>query len=139
MHRPQSPRFSNEFRVLPTTKLQINGRFHSPRLSVQGQREAYFTIDGALKQGFFNKKLSATLQIRDIFSTSKREYTSEGEDFYYYRYSDRKSPVVMLSINYNFNNYKQERRRDDTEQDFEGMEEIHFGSRYESVQFREHL
>ncbi len=119
-----STRFSNEFRVLPTTKLQINGRFHSPRLSVQGQREAYFTIDGAIKQGFFNKKLSATLQIRDIFSTSKREYTSEGEDFYYYRYSDRKSPVVMLSINYNFNNYKQERRRDDTEQDFEGMEEM---------------
>jgi hypothetical protein len=62
--------------------------------------------------------------VRDIFGTRKREYTSEGEDFYFHRYSDRKSPVVMLSINYNFNNYKKERRREGTEQDFEGMEEL---------------
>ena len=93
-------------------------------LSAQGQREGYFTVDGALKQEFFGKKLSLTLQVRDIFSTRKREYISEGEDFYYHRSSDRKSPVVMLSLNYNFNNYKQERRSDDTEQDFEGMEDM---------------
>jgi outer membrane receptor protein involved in Fe transport len=119
-----STRFSNEFKVLPSTEIQVNGRYHSPRISAQGQRDGFFTTDAALKQEFFAKKLAVTLQIRDIFGTSKREYTSEGEDFYLHRSSDRKSPVVMLSINYNFNNYKQERRLDDTEQDFEGMEEF---------------
>ncbi len=119
-----STNFSNEFKVLPGTKIQINGRYRSPSLSAQGQREGYFTTDGALKQEFFGKKLAMTLQVRDIFGTRKREYTSEGEDFYFHRYSDRKSPVVILSINYNFNNYKKERRREGTEQDFEGMEEL---------------
>lgn len=119
-----STRFSNEFKVLPSTEVQVNGRYHSPRMSAQGQRGGHFTTDAALKQQFFGKKLAVTLQIRDIFGTSKREYTSTGEDFYLHRSSDRKSPVVMLSINYNFNNYKQERRREDTEQDFEGMEEF---------------
>lgn len=116
--------FSNEFKVFPGTKLQITGRYRSPSLSAQGQREGYFTTDGALKQEFFGKKLAMTLQVRDIFGTRKREHTSEGEDFYFHRYSDRKSPVVMLSFNYNFNNYKKERRREGTEQDFEGMEEL---------------
>lgn len=119
-----STRFSNELKVLTATKLQINGRYRSPALSAQGQRVGYFTVDAALKQEFLDKKISLTLQARDIFSTQRREYTSEGEDFYYYRYSNRKSPVVMLSINYNFNNYKQKRRSDGTEQDFEGMEDL---------------
>ena len=116
--------FSNEFKVLPGTKLQITGRYRSPSLSAQGQREGFFTTDAALKQEFFSKKLAMTLQVRDVFGTRKREHTSEGEDFYFHRYSERKSPVVMLGFNYNFNNYKQERRREDTEQDFEGMEEL---------------
>lgn len=120
-----SARFSNELKILPTTKLQINGRYRSPALSAQGQREGYFTVDAALKQEFLGKKLSLILQARDIFSTRKREYTSEGEDFYYYRYSTGKSPIVMLSLNYNFNNYQQKRRSDDgTEPDFEGMEDL---------------
>jgi outer membrane receptor protein involved in Fe transport len=119
-----STRFSNELKVLPATRLQINGRYRSPAVSAQGQREAYFTVDAALKQEFLNKKLSLTLQARDIFGTRKREYTSEGEDFYYYRYSTSKSPVVMLSLNYNFNNYKQKQTPEDTEQNYEGMEEL---------------
>ncbi|MCK4252695.1 TonB-dependent receptor [candidate division WOR-3 bacterium] len=116
--------FSNEFKVLPGTKLQITGRYRSPSLSAQGQREGFFTTDAALKQEFFSKKLAMTLQVRDIFGTRKREHTSEGEDFYFHRYSERKSPVVMLSFNYNFNNYKQKRQRDDADQDFEEMEDL---------------
>ena len=117
-------RFSNELKVFSSTKLQINGRYRSPSLSAQGQREGYFTFDAALKQEFFDKKLSLTIQARDIFGTRKREYTSEGQDFYYYRYSTRKSPFVMLGINYNFNNYKQKQRPEDTEQNYEGMDEL---------------
>jgi len=116
--------FSNEFKVLPETKLQITGRYRSPSLSAQGQRQGFFTTDAALKQEFFKKKLAMTLQVRDIFGTGRREHTSEGDDFYVHQYSERKSPVIMLSFNYIFNNYKQERQREDTEQDFEGMEEL---------------
>ncbi len=118
-----STRFSNELKLLKDTKLQINGRYRGPRVTAQGERESYFTTDAALKQEFLNKQLSVTLQVRDIFGTSRREHSSEGPDFSSYSYFTRKSPVVMLNISYNFNNYKADRQHDD-EQEFEGMEEL---------------
>jgi outer membrane receptor protein involved in Fe transport len=108
-----SARFSNELKVLPSTKLQINGRYRSLSITAQGQRQGYFTLDAALKQNLLGKQLSLTLH----------ENTSEGEDFYYYRYSTRESPLIMLSINYNFNNYKDKQQPEIIEQDYEGMEE----------------
>jgi len=119
-----SARFSNELRLLKSTTLQINGRYNSPAITAQGKRESFFSTDAALKQEFLGKKLSVTLQIRDIFGTSKREFRTEDEDFSYYSYSTRKSPIVMLNIRYNFNNYKEERQRDINDQEFEGMEDM---------------
>ncbi len=119
-----STRFSNELKLLQSTTLQINGRYNSPAITAQGQREGFFMTDAALKQDFLQKKLSVTLQVRDIFGTSKREYRSEDKDFSSYSYSTRKSPIVMLNIRYNFNNYKQERQRDANDQEFEGMEDL---------------
>jgi hypothetical protein len=83
----------------------------------QGQREENFTTNAALKYDLISKVLSATLQINDIFSTSKHEYTSEGTDFYNYSLHERKSPAVMLNISYNFNNFKPERERDSNGED----------------------
>jgi outer membrane receptor protein involved in Fe transport len=119
-----SARFNSEFKVLSGTKLQITGRYRSPSLSAQGQREGFFTTDAALRQELFAKKLNLTLQVRDVFGTGKREFISEGEDFYIRRYSERESPVVMFSINYNFNNFRKERLPETTEPEFEGMDEL---------------
>ncbi|UCG92656.1 MAG: outer membrane beta-barrel protein, partial [candidate division WOR-3 bacterium] len=119
-----SIRFNNEFKLLKSTKVQINGRYRSPAISAQGQREGFFTTDAALKQEFLEKRLSVTLQVRDILSTGKREYRSEGADFYYYSSFDRTSPIVMLTLTYNFNNYKPERRPDENGEEFEGMEDF---------------
>lgn len=116
-------RFSSEFKPLSATKIQINGRYSSPRISAQGQRQGFFMTDAALKQEFFKKQLSITLQVRNIFGTGRFEFTSAGEDFSSHRVFTREAPVVMFSINYTFNNYQQE-HREETEQEFEGMEEM---------------
>lgn len=117
-------RFGNELKLSKSTTLQINGRYNSPAITAQGQREGFFSTDAALKQEFLGKNLSVTLQVRDIFGTGRREYRSEGENFSYYSYFMRKSPIVMLNIRYNFNNYKPERQRDVNDQEFEGMEDM---------------
>ena len=117
-------RFGNELRLSKSTTFQINGRYNSPAITAQGQREGFFSTNAALKQEFLGKNLSVILQVRDIFGTGKREYRTEGEDFSYYSYSTRKSPIVMLNIRYNFNNYKQERQPDINDQEFEGMEDM---------------
>jgi hypothetical protein len=115
-----SLRYSNTFRLTPSTRLQINGRYRSPTVTAQGERQGFYTTDGALKQDFFNRRMSLNLQVRDLLGTGKFEFLSEGPDFYSHRKFVRKSPVVMLTLSFNFNNYRPERRRDRDMNDFEG-------------------
>jgi hypothetical protein len=119
-----SGRLNNELQLTKSTKVQFNGRYRSASFTSQGSREGFLTTDAAVKQEFLNKKLSFTLQVRDVFGTGKRESTSEGENFRTYMSASRKTPIVMLSINYVFNNYKPERRREEVEPEFEGGEDL---------------
>ena len=63
------------------------------------------------------------MQARDILSTGKYEYTSEGPNFYNYSHFTREAPLVMLNIRYNFNNYKPERKRDNNDIEIEEEDE----------------
>ncbi|OGU70202.1 MAG: hypothetical protein A2V93_04000 [Ignavibacteria bacterium RBG_16_34_14] len=119
-----SSRFNNVFKVSESTTFQFNVNYNSPTVSSQGTREGFFTTDAAFKQNFFERKLSLTVQVRDIFSTAKYEFTSEGEDFYRYNYFNRESPVVMLNLRYNFNNFKQERDGEKPNGEFNDGEEF---------------
>ncbi len=107
-----SLRLNNSFRLTQSTKLQINGSYNSPTVSSQGRREGFFTANLALRQEFLQRRLSATLQLRDVLATSKFEFTSEGADFLSYARFTRDSPIVMLNLSYNINNYRPERRRE---------------------------
>jgi outer membrane receptor protein involved in Fe transport len=117
-------RLNNTFRVARSTRIQINGNYNSPTASAQGKREGFIFTDLALRQEFLNRALAATLQVRDVFSTGKFEFTSEGEDFYSHREFSRKSPSVTLSLSYNFNNYKPEREEPEEREVFEGDEDF---------------
>ncbi len=104
-------RINTDITVVQGTHLQLNGMYHSPSVSAQGRREDFFLTNLAIKQEFWNRKVTTTLQIRDIFSTGKREFTNRGKDFYSYSYRDRESPMVMLNVKININNYKNNRRQ----------------------------
>ncbi|QQS37233.1 MAG: TonB-dependent receptor [Ignavibacteriales bacterium] len=108
-------RINNVFRLGTATSMQFNVNYNSPTVSSQGRSEGFFSSDAAVKHDLFNRKLSLTLQVRDIFGTAKHEFTSQGPDFYNYNYFERESPFVMLSIRWNFNNYKP--KRDQIEQE----------------------
>jgi outer membrane receptor protein involved in Fe transport len=101
-------RMNNVFKIAKFTSLQINGRYNSPTVSSQGTEAGFFSTDVALKQEFLDKQLALTLQIRDLFGTAKHEFTSSTPDLYSYQYFNRESPVIMLNLKYNFNNYKQQ-------------------------------
>ena len=104
-------RFNNVFKFSKTLQLQFNVRYNSPSVSSQGRWEGFFNTDVAVKKDLFDRMISLTLQIRDIFATAKREFTSEGPDFYNYRNFNRESPVVMLNLRLNLNHFKQKQER----------------------------
>ncbi len=105
------------FKITASTELQLNTRYYSPSVTVQGKWNGFFTTDLGVKQDLIRKDLSLTLQIRDIFKTGKREFTSQGADFYNYNYFTRQSPMVMLNLKYNFNNFKEEKQPDQNQPD----------------------
>ena len=75
----------------------------------------------ALRKDFFKRKLSATVQMRDVFNTMKRTGTSFGPGFMSNNEFHRNGQILVLTLSYKFNNFKQERKGDDTQQrDFGG-------------------
>ncbi len=116
-------RFNNGFKITTTTQLQFNVRYNSPSVSSQGSWKGYFSSDVAVKQDLLQSLLSLTLQVRDIFGTAKYEFTSEGADFYSYSHYTRESPMVMLNLKLNFNNYKDEEHKQGGGEQNGGMED----------------
>jgi outer membrane cobalamin receptor len=103
-------RFNNGINIFKTTQLQFNIRYNSPSVTSQGRYEGFFRTDAAVKQDLFEKSIALTLQARDLFKTGKREFTSQGADFYSKTYYTREAPMVMLNLRFNFNNYKEGKR-----------------------------
>ena len=105
-----SSRFNNTFKIKKNTKLQLNSMYNGESVTAQGKTSGYYMVNFAARQDFLDNKLSATLQIRDIFSSAKHEFESSGPDFYNYSEYVRESPIITLTISYRFNNYKPSRR-----------------------------
>ncbi|MFZ1291788.1 MAG: TonB-dependent receptor [Melioribacteraceae bacterium] len=105
-------RINNSLNISQTSQLQLNLFYNSPTVSAQGKQEDFIMAGAAFRQMFFDKQLALTLQIRDIFATGKRESSSESFDFYRYNKFVMESPVVMLNLRFNFNNYKSKNRSD---------------------------
>jgi len=105
-----SSRFNNSFKIKKNTKISINSMYNGASVTAQGETAGYYMVNAAVKQSFLDKKLSAVLQVRDIFSSAKHEFTSSGPDFYNYSEYNRVSPTVMLTVSYRFNNYRPDKK-----------------------------
>jgi hypothetical protein len=104
-------RFNNRIKFWKSTQLQLNLSYNSPSVSSQGERKGFFYTNLAIRQDFFNKKLTATLQVRDLFGNANYKRISEGDDFYSYRRYTRQSPEIMLNLRYFINRQQNDRDR----------------------------
>jgi outer membrane cobalamin receptor len=102
-------RLNNDFKITPSTRLQLRGMYNSPSVTAQGERTGYFVTHVAMKQDFLDRDLSVTLQIRDIFGTSSREVIYRDLDFYNYSSWNPQTPFLSLTLSYRINNYAERR------------------------------
>ena len=70
---------------------------------------AMFFTNISYRQEFMNKKLSATVSVRDPLGTGRFERTSYGDDFESWFRFEREPRVVMLTLSYKINNFKEDR------------------------------
>ncbi len=100
-------RINSSFKLKWGTRIQLTGFYAGPSVTAQGDREAFYDINVALRQDFMKRKASLTLQVRDIFKTREFAFSTSGQDFYIYNKFTRESQVVTLSLTYRLNNIKQ--------------------------------
>lgn len=99
-----SSRFNNSFTIYKSLMVQINSMYNGPIVDIQGKFEGYFRLNTALKASFLDRKLSAILEFRDVFSSVKREYNGAGPRFNTNFITQRNAPQVVFSISYLFEN-----------------------------------
>ncbi|MCB0650306.1 MAG: TonB-dependent receptor [Saprospiraceae bacterium] len=100
-----SGRINNTFKLTQDIRFQLDYDYNSPSITAQGETKGYYAFNLALRSDFFDKKLSAVLQVRDVFGTRKRISIVEDANFYNYRSWRNYAPMVSLSLSYRFNNY----------------------------------
>ncbi len=113
-------RFNTSLILGKTLRIQLTAMYHSPSVSAQGEEKEFYTIDLAVQKTFFERKLVLNLQLGDIFQTSKREFTAKGQGYTYHQIFERKAPIFILTLTYNFNNYRSEEKIKREESELEG-------------------
>lgn len=116
-------RFNNTLRLGKSTRLQLNTMYNSPTATAQGEHDGFFMTNLALRQSFYNNKLSATLQVRDLLGTMGHSSTYEDENFYSYYDFKPNTPLVSLTLSFKLNNYKPDRRKRSDDMDDMGGDE----------------
>ena len=94
------------FQITPTTRFQVNMDYRSKSVTAQGYSNGYYYMNLAFRQDLLNRKLSATLQLRDVFGTVRRDTYSFGENFEQHMVRTREPRVLTLTLSYRINNYK---------------------------------
>lgn len=99
-------RWNNTF-IFENARIQVEQRYQSRIVTAQGERNGFWTANASWKQSFMKKRLSTTLQIRDIFSTTINKNSVVGDFFESFNISEPRTPTVALSVSLKLNNYNQ--------------------------------
>ena len=93
--------------TLPTaTQLQLGGRFNGPSISAQGDDDAWFSANAAIKQPLLNRALTITLRCSNLTGPTSWKSRSRGQGFATNSTYLSEGYVISLAASYNLNNFK---------------------------------
>lgn len=104
-------RLSNSFILGKNSRIQIDGNYVGPSVSTQGVRDAFYYANLSIQQQLFDRKLSATLGISDIFATAQYYSVQSGTGLESITSVNPKSPLFVLTLNYRFNRVATEKKQ----------------------------
>ena len=105
-----SMRLRNTFMIKENTRIQVGLNYRSPSATAQGSSSGGLMTDLAVRQDFFKDKLTATLQVRDIFGTGFRQYEVITPNYTTYSEFYRDAPMISLNLSLKINNYKDKKK-----------------------------
>lgn len=79
-------------------------------VDAQSESDLFAFITASLRQDFFEKAMSLTLQARNLFGASDFKINTNGSNFKGLALILPEAPVITLLFSYNFNNFKRSQR-----------------------------
>lgn len=110
---------STDFSLPTLTQIQLSAQYQSPSPTAQGREGARITTSISARQLFLNRQLIVALSIRDPLAGNYHEVENQTDRFYTLAKFTPVTATFSLGLTYNFNNYRPERRR---QQSFEEEE-----------------
>jgi hypothetical protein len=113
--------FNHNFDVAKNTRMRLESYFVGPSVSTQGRVDEFFYFNFSVRQQLLNRRLSATLNVKDVLSTAKYVDTKNGANLDSRTVIYPRSPLLTLSLSYTFNNFKSQKKEEKVTHDlFEG-------------------
>jgi outer membrane receptor protein involved in Fe transport len=113
--------FNNNFDIAKNTRMRLESYFVGPSVSTQGRIDEFFYFNFSVRQQLLSRRLTATLNIRDVLSTAKYVDTKNGMNLDSKTTIYPASPLITVSLSYTFNNFKSQKKEEKATHDlFEG-------------------
>lgn len=91
--------------VLPASfSVQVTGNYDSRQLIAQGYRKANYSLDAGIRKAFLNRKLSLSINGRDLFNSRKWKTETSGNGFRQYASYWRTGCTIGFTLTYSFGN-----------------------------------
>ena len=112
---------NNNFEISKNTRARLEAYYVGPSVSTQGRVEDFFYMNLTVRQQLFNRRLIASLSVRDILATAKYNSTQSNIQVESLTKIIPQSPVFTLTLTYTFNNFRTQQREERVSHDlFEG-------------------
>ncbi|MDR1407259.1 MAG: TonB-dependent receptor family protein [Tannerella sp.] len=102
--------FNHNFDIAKNTRMRLESYFVGPSVSTQGRTDEFFYFNLSARQQMLDRRLSATLNVRDILSTARYVDTKRGASLDSRTLIYPRSPLITLSLSYTFNNFRSQKK-----------------------------
>ena len=99
--------------------LQLTGKYNSRKRIAQGHRKANYSLDAGLRRSFLKRKLSLSINGRDLLNSRKWKNETSGPGFVQNTSNWRMGRTVGFTLTYSFGNMKIGRDKNQRQQGFE--------------------
>jgi iron complex outermembrane receptor protein len=97
--------------ILPyDISVQFSGRYRARQVITQGYRKAGSHFDLGVRKNFFNKKLTLSINCRDLFNSRKWDNFTSSDTFWRHQLNKRGSRKVSFTVTWNFGNTNKKKR-----------------------------
>lgn len=98
--------------ILPySVSLQVTGNYNSKQVIAQGYRKPTYSLDAGIRKTFFDRKLSLSINARDLLDSRKRHTVTSGPSFYQDDQSWRGGRTFGFTLTYSFGNMRAKKQK----------------------------